>query len=591
MNKQCKLATGMYVSVATTILGGKAMEIKQRNIEKKSDNEKKSSVEIVRVGKYECERTRHANIFKVVGFDSKYVVRCNYGKVEKIDKKKGVKKEVNEITLKIVYTLNEAKELIRKADEIRQDRKEGINLPMEIINKKITLKDAIEDFKQDSMFTDLTKNYQMHYMNYFNHIIDFFGYKEPRKVKVTDIEDYYQYQLKHGNLLYAKRKEDGKVSKKVVTESNARGLSVNTLGKHKTALKQLWKFMMRKGGYGVTSNVVIYSEIPKVEIMIDGKVIKTRKIQPKQTPLSLEQLNYTLNDAIQNEHDRSIALMIALGAIGGLRRGEAVALKIGRYYHDEKMLLGEEMWELNDFKQIRQYYEEHNELILIDEAIAYNGVDELGFPKGGIIRMIAKPKCLDEIVEYAMEQRSQITNVLGVEMSGYDRLYMPLINVIQQNNYSSQKLSRKWKEYQQRRNKRMIEAGLKPIPEVRYHDLRHTHASLLGEELSVKKISQNMGHVIPGEGQINNTTTKVYIHDRLPDRSSVIDYWDKYIKLDWDKALRVNINSGDNRAHVNGSGHLVIMDEDKKRAMELRSRFVLTEEEEAELLCTNLKKE
>jgi ABC-type Fe3+ transport system substrate-binding protein len=125
-----------------------------------------------------------------------------------------------------------------------------------------------------------------------------------------------------------------------------------------------------------------------------------------------------------------------------------------------------------------------------------------------------------------------------------------------------------------------------PIPVIRYHDLRHTHASLLSDELPVKKISRNMGHVIHGEGQVNNTTTKVYIHDREPDRWDIINYWDSHIKIDWDKALRVDINAPGNKAHVNGSGHLVIKDEDKKRAVELHKRFVLTEEEEVELLCS-----
>ena len=95
-----------------------------------------------------------------------------------------------------------------------------------------------------------------------------------------------------------------------------------------------------------------------------------------------------------------------------------------------------------------------------------------------------------------------------------------------------------------------------------------------------------MGHVIPGESHLYNTTTKVYIHDREPDRSEIIAFWDKHIKIDWDNALRVNLNDSDNRAHVNGSGHLVIMDEDKKRLMKIRKRYVITEEEEAELLCS-----
>lgn len=562
------------------------MEIKQRSIANSKTETKKEDCIVKKVGNYECETTRYNNIFKIVGDRERYLVRCYYGKIEKIDKKTGVMKEVNEVTLKVVNTLTEARALMAEVEKIRNDRKNGIVLAQKVVKEKITLDDVIEDYKQDVMYTDLSENYKMHYDNYFKHISDFMGYKEPRKIRTIDIEKYYQYQLKRGNLDSAKRNKDGSVSKMEISKSNPEGISVNTLAKHKTALKNLWKFMIKQGNYGVTENIPRYTDIPKVEILIDGKIIKTRKIQPKQTPLSLEQLNYTLNDAVQHEHDRSVVLLVALGAIGGLRRSEVVALKIGRYYHDERMKLGEDVWTLNDFNSIRAYYEQHDELILIDEAITHNKVDVLGFPKGNIIRMIGKPHCLDEIVEYAMEQRKQICQALGVQISNDDRLYMPIINVIQQNTYSSQKISRKWREYQERRNKRMEKAGLEPIPIIRFHDLRHTHASLLSDEVATKKISKNMGHIVQNGEHINNTTTKVYIHDMKPDRSDIIKYWDEHIHIDWSRALRVDINEEGNRAHVNGSGHLVIKDEDKERVMQLRKRFVLTEEEEAELLCS-----
>ena len=562
------------------------MEIKQRRIELDATKKNNRDKEIKRVGNYECELTRYNNIFKIIGGRERYVVRCYYGKIEKINKKTGLKREVNEVTLKVVDTITEARMLMAEVERIRNERKNGIILPQRIVSDKITLDDIIDAYKKDVMYTDLTDNYKMHYDNYFRHISDFMGYKEPKKITVADIEQYYDYQLNRGNLSNAKKTKNGDVSKKETSIMNPNGISVNTLSKHKTALKSLWKFMLKKGCYGIEQNIPKYTDIPKVEIEIDGKKIKTRKIQPKQKPLTLEQLNYTLNDAIQNEHDRSVVLLIALGAIGGLRRSEVVALKIGRYYHDERMKLGEEMWALNDFRSLRQYYESHNELIMIDEAITHNRVDVLGFPKDNIIRMVGKPHCLEKIVEYTMEQRKQICEALGCDISSCDRLYMPLINVIQQNVYSSQKVSRKWTEYQKRRNDRMEKAGIEPIPIVRFHDLRHTHASLLSDEVADKKIAKNMGHVFRSAESINNTTTRVYIHDMKPDRSDIIKYWDEHICIDWDKALRVNINEVGNRAHVNGSGHLVIKDEEKQKVLQLRKRFVLTEEEEARLLCS-----
>ena len=562
------------------------MEIKKRNIGSDNNDSNNNAVtKSVRVGNYECETTNVPNVFKILSHKGGYLARCNYGKVEKIDKKDGTKKDRYEVTLRVVPSKTEAKKLVTEADAIRLQKKQGVvPITQTVIKEKITLKNVIDDFKQDKFYLELTGNYQLHYDNYCNHILDFMGHKEPKTITVNDIEEYYQYQLTRGKLSTAKRNKNGEISKKEVTENNPEGLSVNTIAKHKTALKNIWNFMLKKGIYGVKTNVVIYSEVPKVEIEVDGKIIKTRHIQPTQNVLNMEQLNYTLNDAIQNEADRSVAVMIALASIGGLRRSETCALKIGRYYHDNRMKIGMDMWKLNDFINVKDFYMQHDELILIDEAITHEKKDVLGFPKNNIIRMIGKPRCLDEIIEYAMEQREQMCKTLGVDIDSDEKVYMPLRNVIKQQDYTSQKISRKWNEYQKRRNKRMESLGLEPIPCIKYHELRHTHASLLDDEVAAKKISRNMGHVVPGEGQLYNTTTKVYIHDRVPDRSDIINFWDKHIKIDWDKASRIDLNDSDNRAHVNGSGHLVIMDEDKKRIMQIRKRYVITEEEEAELL-------
>lgn len=539
----------------------------------------------VKVGNYQCTTTNTPNLFKIEREQGGYVARCNYGRTEKIDKKTGTIKAINEVTLKVVKTVSEGKELLHEAEEIRRKKKSGNLAPTVSATSKITLDSAIEEFKKDQFYKDLSENYQRHYDNYLKHISDYMGQLNPADVKVSRIEGYYDYQLHRGNMSTAKKNKDGSINKHFVSESNPEGISINTLSKHKTALKNLWKFMIKKECYGVDINYPVLTEIPKVDVEVDGKIIKTRKIAPKRTPLTLDELNYTLNDAIQNEADRSIALLIALGSIGGLRRGEVGALKIGRYYHDHRMQTGEEMWSLNDFQKIRSYYEEHDELILIDESIVHNSKDTLEFPKNGIIRMAGKANVLNDIVEYAMEQRQQVANTMGYKIKNDDRLYLPLINVISNSEYSVEKITRKWREYQGRRNKRMIEAGLEPIPVIRFHDLRHTCATLLNEGgVPVMEISKHLGHVIAGEGQINNTTTKVYIHDRKPVRDNVIQYWDSHINIDWEKSMRVNLNDENNRAHINGSGHLVIQNEDKKRIMQLRKRFVLTEEEMAELL-------
>lgn len=557
---------------------------KDRSIESKVKEAK-----TVKVGRYLCEETKTSGIYKIKDRDNDYVVRCYCGIEERYDKDTGVKKSVPKNTLRVAHSYSEAKEILAKANQERAMRRAGEMIPSQYMTTKVTIASVIEDFKHDKKYLNLDDNYRKHYDNYFKHFMDFMGTKEPRKISVADIEDYYDYQLHRGNLSTAKRNKDGSVSKKYISKDNPEGISVNTISKHKTALKNLWKFMLRKQCYGVEQNVVRYSELPKVSIEIDGKEIMVSYIEPEHNPLTLEELNYTLNDAIQNEADRSLVLMIALASIGGLRRGEIAALKVGRYYHNELMMLGTDMWRLNDFKDIKGYYESHNELIMIDEAIRIGDKEKLGFPKYNIIRMCGKPSCLDRIVEYCMEQRLQVMDTLGVELTGTDRLYMPLRNVLRNESYSAAKVTRKWMEYQERRNKRMEKAGLEPIKIVRLHDLRHTHATLLAEEVAEKKISKNMGHKIKGEGQLINTTTKVYIHDRNPERESIIEFWDKHIVIDWEKALRIDINDPANRAHVNGSGHLVLKNEEMERIKNLKGRPWLSEEEEAELLCSKYK--
>ncbi|MBO5386857.1 MAG: hypothetical protein J6A59_01760, partial [Lachnospiraceae bacterium] len=357
------------------------------------------------------------------------------------------------------------------------------------------------------------------------------------------------------------------------------GISVNTLGKHKTAMKNLWEFMIDSKNYGVTENVVLKARVPKEVLEVDGKTVKVSKVQFNPRSYTVEELNYTLNDALQNEYDRSIVLMIAMAAIGGLRHSEVVGLKVGKYKHDELMCVTDAAFNYAGYD--RKYYEEHEELMLIDEAIMkVRGKEVVKLPKGERIRITAVPNCLKEIVEYALEQRQEILDITGKKLESNAQLYLPLVNILEGRALNTEKMGRKWTDYEKRRNKRMEKDGLEPIPHVRYHDLRHTHGNLLKIEVPAWEISCNMGHLIPDA----NTTKKVYWNDRQPFREHIINFFDSNIKLDWDKALRKSINDEDMLLHISSNGHLVIKDEHKEKVKKLRKRLVLSEEEIAEML-------
>lgn len=157
---------------------------------------------------------------------------------------------------------------------------------------------------------------------------------------------------------------------------------------------------------------------------------------------------------------------------------------------------------------------------------------------------------------------------------------MPLINIIKNQKLNSQKLSRKWSEYQERRNKRMEEQKLEPIPVIRYHDLRHTFSNLTKITCMEWERSCNMGHVRKGD----NTTNRVYINDRIPNRDNILKYFNENIKLDWDKALHKSINESGSKVYVNGSGHLVMTDKAAEERKKQGKKFIFTESELVDLL-------
>ena len=493
---------------------------------------------IKKSGAYDYIDTPNEGIKKIVSKQGGYLVFLDYGRKLKLNKKTGKQEYKQDKTAKRVETEAEAKKLRREAEMIR----EGID-PNTHKVKKILFKDMVEEFKQSSRFIELTGSYQDHIENHIRHIIDYMGDMEPCKITTIDIENYFNFQLNKGNLMAKQRVKKGKQKKR-------EGISVNTLCKHKSTMKLLWNYMIDSKKYGVFNNVVVDANIPKIEINIDGKVRKVSKIQYHPRSLTVEELNYTLNDILQNEFDRSIAVAVGLAAIGSMRHSEVDAMLVKNFYHNEFMNVSDNTMEYGGFD--KEYYEEHEELMFIDSAMmTVHYKNTLQLPKGGIVRVAAIPKCLKEIIDYAMEQRKQVYELIDRKVTGEDQLYMPMTYLFRGNEFNAQKLGRRWNEYQRRRTKRMEEAGLEPIPEIRFHDLRHTHSNLLKIAVPSWEISCNMGHVIPDA----NTTKKVYWNDRQPYRQHIIDYFDENIKLDWDKAMKEPV---DKRLTINSSGHLVI---------------------------------
>ena len=504
-------------------------------------------VEIKRCGGYEYIPTKYEGIKEIVNSSIKgYLVSLDYGKKEvyDADKKCWIKKQNKSV--KRVDTISEAKALRIQAEEIRRGQS------VKVVNRKMTLGDAITDYMNTPYFENLSPTYRQSQRNIFKHVTDYFNItgnnKLPSKITIQDIERYFEWQKEQGNRNPVKNG----------SKEEKQGVSINTLHKHKTVLKLLFNYMIDNKEYGISQNVVEKASVPKVKIVVDGKEQVMSSIPYFADVLSLEQVIYTLNDAIQNEYDRSIALFIAFAVMGSLRRGEILGLEIGKFYRGKYMSISDKIFQKSISCYKKDAYLKNTNVMMIDTAINYvDGKSIKKFPKRNIVRVSAIPNELRNIVDYCMEQREQICKVLGVKIKGTDRMYYPIVNLIKGSMPLTAKIDDKWNDYQIRRNERMQEQGLEPIPLIRLHDLRHTHRHLLKQTVSDWQVSVNMGHQIGG-----NTTNRNYWHDEEMYRDDILRYFNENIKLDWDKAMRKNI-SDSTKIWLDSSGHLHVVEGEK----------------------------
>lgn len=537
------------------------------------DNESiPSNLNIIKKGRYSCVKTKYAGIYKIIDPKNGYLCTLDFGRVPKINKTTH-KVELKQCkTNKVAETLQEALDYQKNAEKTRNERKYGLRTPCELTTKnRAKVSDVIKEYEKSSRFLDYKKDYQRYQINHLNHFEERCGNYEFKKVNTTDIENYYKYLQEVGNYVIVKDGENQRV-----------GLSLSSIQKHRVTLRQLWDFALDAGVVGVYKNVVDRAQLPKEVIMVGGKAVVTNKIKPKTRSYNLEEVNYTLNDLIQNEKDRNCALLFALGVIGGLRRGEVSALKIGKVFHDERMDVDEELFDYGGYDY--EYYRSNPNLMFIDEnrVDGYGEID-MRLPKCNKVRIVAVPEVLKEIINWALEQREDFVKATNTDFES-DYIYYPLVNVIKKNIPRPKNIYKRWMEYQKRRNKRMIEKGLEPIQIIRFHDLRHTHANLLKESVMDWKISYNLGHSLEG-----STTKTVYMSDERPDRDAICKFFDENIKIDWSKAPSDSFSDPDNVFVINNSGHLITSSEDKNRIKKLGLKLVLTEEELNDLIF--LKKE
>lgn len=404
--------------------------------------------------------------------DNKYIVTIDLGRQLRENKKTGVMEMRQTKTTRIVSTLKEAKALQGKNNTIKQHEK------VSGITRKVSFSKVLDEyteFYKDSW----SDSYMMQKKSQAKRMKAYFGDKDVRKIDTLDIEKFFKWcQEPH--------------------EAFKEALGNNSIQKIRCHLASLWKFMKKnQSKYGIKENVVLDADI--------GEIVKY-----EATILSAEQVNYMLQYIINNEKDYSTFAMVGLPVLAGLRRGELCGIK----------------WKNIDYE---------NKLIDVEyQRCQISTGSIIKVPKGGKDdgktreerkqRYAALPDCLVVLLGYIKEQQEKY---LGRKVKPDDYVYMTKINLV--NGYLPHpgKVSRRFKELQNRMNKVRAKAELEPIPSIRLHDLRHTFISLcLNGGINQFQVSANCGHNFRDRG--STTTVSTYWHDDN-NRADIVEFIDKTI--------------------------------------------------------------
>ena len=404
--------------------------------------------------------------------DGKYLAIIDLGRQPKLDKKTGLIVEKQCKTQKLFDTLKEAKAYQGENNKAKSSQK------VSQVAGKVTFRQAIADY--DAKYSKgWSASYAAQKKNQERRMIAYFGDTDVRKIDTLAIEEFFEW-CRTPNEVYNT------------------SLSNNTIEKYKTHLSDIWKFMKKGKKYGVTENVVTDADIGEIE-KFEAEI------------LTIEQVKYLLWYVTHCEKDYSVFSLLAVPVLAGLRRGELCGLRWKDIDFEKKVI---------DVAQQRMQAGSKT-VVKVPKMGDDNGKTRFERRQ----RYAALPDTLAILLKKVKEQQTQF---LGAEPGPEDYVYRTKMNMVKGDLPRPGKVSKRFKELQERCNKVREIKELEPFPVIRLHDLRHTFISMCingkGDQLQV---SANCGH--RNEDRHLSTTIKVYWHDN-DDRTEIREFIDNTFK-------------------------------------------------------------
>lgn len=243
----------------------------------------------------------------------------------------------------------------------------------------------------------------------------------------------------------------------------------------------------KKGGMGADSIIQCHRVLSSIfklavqfQIVQDNPCLRAKPPRPPKRNLAVWDENQTFDALVAlEEQSVTLKLMVTMAALTGLRRGEMVGLE----------------WKHIDFDK------KTARIVQVSQYVQGVGVITKEPKTRSSIRLLALPETVCDSLRSHKASQNERRLKLGSKWINNDRVFTTW-NGCGMHPNTPDKLFR---DFQYDLNDERVKNELDPLPVIRFHDLRHSAATLMiTNGVDVGTVAKNLGHARP------SITTDIY---------------------------------------------------------------------------------